>query len=272
MRQDIAASLGMAIAMLVSAPASAADIGLAAPAGAVVTARSWTGCYGGAFGGYQWGRSRQDYGGLVNGVPNAFLPTGFTMAGPYSVDGGQIGLTLGCNYQTGSFVFGVEADTALVLANGRSRPTAAASGLGLNDDFEFTTEQRYASTLRARLGYAVNNWLFYATGGLAHGGFDVNNQNSIPALLMARQNPAYVGKFGWVVGLGVEYSLSPNASVKTEALYVDYGRLHYGDAPGAVTGCTAGCVNADVSMRAIVVRVGFNYNFMTGPSAVVARY
>lgn len=257
-----------ATALLMTASVQAADIGLARPA-AGVSAHSWTGCYGGIMAGYQWGRSRQDYAGLVNGVPNAFLAVGTTMAGPYDVTGGQLGLTLGCNYQAGSFVFGAEGDAALVLASGRSLANPAA--IGLNPNFEFTTEQRYAATLRARLGYAVDKWLVYATGGLAYGGFYLNNQNSLP-IPVARQNPSFVGKIGWVIGVGAEYALSANASVKAEALYIDYGRMHYGDAPGAVTGCTAGCANADVTMRAFVARVGFNYNFMTGPAAVTARY
>ncbi len=271
MRHLLAIALGTVVTAFASAPAAAADIGLAPPAGTVAMTRSWTGCYAGVLIGYQWGHSRQDYGGLVNGVPNAFMPTGTTMA-RYRVDGGQVGGTLGCNYQMGSFVFGAEGDLAVVLAQGRSlSDPAAVAAFGLNPNFAFTTDQRVAATLRARLGYATGNWLVYATGGLAYGGFYLNNQNGL-LIPTATQDPSYVGKLGWVVGLGVEYSLSANASVKLEGLYIDYGRMHYGDAPGIVTGCTAGCANADVTMRTFVARIGVNYNFMTGPSAIAARY
>jgi hypothetical protein len=37
--------------------------------------------------------------------------------------------------------------------------------------------------------------------------------------------------------------------------------MHYGDEPGILNGCTAGCANADVKMDAIIFRVGANYRW-----------
>ena len=227
----------------------------------VPVAYNWTGCYVGAVGGYQWGRSRQDYGGLVNGVPNAFAPTGFQLSETYNVNGGQIGGTLGCNYQTGNWVFGIEGDGSWVSANGRSLTTPAAVALGANPVFEYTTKQKWMATTRGRIGYAWDRLLVYATGGVVFGGFDLNNQNSrlVPT---ATRTPSHVNKAGWIAGLGAEYAFAPAWSLKGEWLYADYGSLHYGDEPGTANGCTAGCFNADVKMKANIFRVGLNYKFM----------
>jgi outer membrane immunogenic protein len=243
--------------------ANAADMATKGPvykAPMAVPAHNWSGCYVGAVAGYQWGRSRQDYGGLVNGVPNAFLPTGFDMSGTYNVNGGQFGGTLGCNYQAGNWVLGVEGDGSWVHADGRSLANPAAVALGLNPVFEFTTKQRWMASTRGRVGYAWDRWLVFATGGVVFGGFDLNNQNSnlVPT---ATRTPSKVTKAGWIAGLGVEYAFNNAWSVKTEWLYADYGSMHYGDEPGTANGCTAGCANGDVKMHAHILRLGVNYKF-----------
>ena len=63
------------LALGLSVPAKAADMPVKYVAPAPVF--TWTGCYVGVHIGYKWGKSKQDYGGLVNGVPNNFLPLGY---------------------------------------------------------------------------------------------------------------------------------------------------------------------------------------------------
>jgi outer membrane immunogenic protein len=239
--------------------ASAGDLPVKGPIVAPVAPYSWTGCYAGAIGGYQWGRSKQSYGGLIGGAPNPFLPTGFDMTNNYDVNGGQIGGTLGCNYQTGNWVFGVEGDGSLVATSVREPPSANAIALGLNPNFRFTTEQKWMATGRGRIGYAWDRWLVYGTGGAVFGGFDLNNYGTALAALRV---PSRVNKVGWIAGLGTEYHLDRAWSVKAEGLYADYGTMHYGDEPGTANGCPAGCANGDVKMKSFMFRVGFNYKFM----------
>ena len=57
------------------------------------------------------------------------------------------GIQIGHNWQIGNRVFGLEADLSF------------ADGLD------------YLGSLRARLGYARDNWLLYVTGGVAFAGF-----------------------------------------------------------------------------------------------------
>ena len=72
------------------------------------------------------------------------------------------GGTGGCQYQWGAWVFGIEADGGPVDKQGQSNDQAP-----FNPQFVNQTNERSLATLRGRLGYAVDKWLFYATGGVA---------------------------------------------------------------------------------------------------------
>ena len=110
---------------------------------------NWTGFYAGINGGYGWGSSNWD------GFP----------AGNISTSGGVVGLTFGYNWQTPAspLVFGVETD--IDWSNMRGS-TACTTGC--------ETRNNYLGTFRGRLGYAMDRWLPYITGGLAYGDIHVN--------------------------------------------------------------------------------------------------
>ena len=60
-------------------------------------------------------------------------------------------------------------------------------------------------------------------------------------------------KMGYAIGLGVEYAMMTNWSMKLEYLYVDLGKFDCGIACGASPD--------NVSFNANLVRVGVNYRF-----------
>jgi outer membrane immunogenic protein len=66
---------------------------------------------------------------------------------------------------------------------------------------------------------------------------------------------------GWTVGAGVEYALTQNWTAKVEYSYANFGTRTL----AAPLCCTA---RTDIH----TVKLGVNYLFSTGPSAVVARY
>src|SRR5580700_523148 len=197
--------LGAALTVACAAsPALAADL----PGGPYVAAPyggyNWTGFYAGLNLGYQWGS-----------VSNTGLsPTG--IAG-----GGQAGF----NWQTGSIVFGGETDLQL---------SGASDNVGA---FKFSNP--WFGTLRGRAGYALNNILFYATGGLAYGGGKAE-------LAGASETHSTVG---WTAGAGLEVGLTPRWTVKAEYLYVDLSAQNY-----ALTG-----VSHEITSN--VLRFGANYRF-----------
>lgn len=213
---------GIAVAALLMAPmvAQAADMPRKAPLYTAPVYASWTGFYVGVNAGYGFGKSNWDV-PLVSPEPK----------------GAVAGLTLGYNFQTGTWLWGAEGDFDYSGMKGSSDcPTPATC----------ETKNSWLGTARARLGYAGwNNWLPFITAGAAMG--DIKASNS--ALL----TDAHKTKLGWTAGLGVEYALRSNWSVKLEYLYVDLGKFDCGIACGAVVD--------NVSFNANLVRAGVNYRF-----------
>ncbi len=165
---------------------------------------SWAGPYLGGNIGYGWGDTSN----------NPTRPSGFNG-----------GLQAGYNWQSGSWVYGIEADAQLGGADDTFAP------------WKFSNP--WYGTVRGRVGYAVNNVLFYGTGGLAFGElkgetFGLSEDHTT---------------LGWTVGLGAEFAVNQNWSVKAEYLYVDLAQHNF-----SVTGASNGY---DFS----VVRLGVNYHF-----------
>jgi outer membrane immunogenic protein len=171
---------------------------------------NWSGFYIGLNAGGSWGHSAADY--VLGGIPITSFglhPKGF-------IGGGQIGY----RWQSGAFVFGLEADAA--WRNARDSATFAfANGIDFTD---IRTEQRWLGTARPVLGVASNNWLFYATGGLAFGGIEHS---------VTERRPITAGAFrtfgqddtqtGWTVGGGVKTGFA-QWTFGVEYLFVDFGR------------------------------------------------
>src|ERR1051325_721001 len=112
-----ALAIGIGVATLAALPAFAADIPVRIPTKGpvmVAPASNWSGCYIGANAGATWGRSDTTWTGIIES-PTAFAAGAATVIPAAAnarlgntgfVGGGQIG----CNYQNGSLVLGVEAD------------------------------------------------------------------------------------------------------------------------------------------------------------------
>jgi outer membrane immunogenic protein len=219
--------------------ATAADLPMYTKAAPIVAPIfDWTGGYIGIEGGGGWGHSDQ-------------TDTRRTVGdGHFSVNGGLVGGTLGYNWQTGPWVFGLEGDYSWSDIAGQS------DICGFDPPHPCGTKLDSLGTLRGRIGHtagAAGNWLIYGTGGLAVG--DVHGWDSL--------FPASGTEFraGWTVGAGIETSFAPHWTAKLEYLYVDLGKSHVFDIlPG---------VPETVSFTANIVRVGVNYSF-SGP--VVAKY
>lgn len=210
--------------------ASAADLGnrpvyKAQPA-PVMAAYNWSGFYIGGHLGYGFGR--EDVRSLA-GVSGATDPDGF-------LGGAQIGF----NWQTGAFVFGVEADWSWTNADGSTVIPAAV-----------TTEHNWYGTATARVGYAVDNWLWYVKGGAAW----LDADYTVAGVTQGDT------RTGWTVGTGLEWALGPNWSAKIEYNYLDFGSERI-TTPLAV----------DADTQAHLVKLGLNYRFDWGKGPVTARY
>jgi outer membrane immunogenic protein len=195
----------------------------------VVAYYNWTGFYLGINAGYGWGSSTWDFAGLIPVGPISTSPKGW-----------MIGLTLGYNYQVGSFVFGLEGDVDWSNVKGSSACGA----------FSCETSNEWLTTFRGRLGYAIDRFLPYVTGGLAYGQVKASSTDPLFPGTTSRQ-------LGWTAGVGLEYAFLGNWTAKIEYLYVDLGRFD--------CGLSCSIVAPDnVTFREHMVRAGINYKF--GPT------
>jgi outer membrane immunogenic protein len=125
-----------------------------------------------------------------------------------------------------------------------------------------STSTDWLWTLRPRVGFAANNWLLYATGGVAVANVKANWQYADD---LANTESASLSKtkVGWTVGGGVEYALSQAWSVKAEYLYVDLGdeQITTHNLNAGVFPLPNQPVFHSVSMKSNIVRAGLNYKF-----------
>jgi outer membrane immunogenic protein len=198
-----------------------------APAPAAV---SWTGCYVGAVG------------GIAAGHSDMHFAAGGALAVTNSPSSAEIGGTVGCDWQTSSFVFGAVADLAWSGLNASGADIAnTAYTLGVKSD--------WSNTDRVRVGYALGSALLYATGGLS-----VRDVAAYEFTAGVPQETIWKTRTGWNVGAGVEYLILPHVSVKAEYLYEDFGSSLY-------TWTSLGFSPKRVSLDDSLFRLGVNYHF-----------
>lgn len=155
---------------------------------------SWAGLYVGA------------HGGFASFKPNYTEPAASQYDTNPSVTGGVFGALAGYNFQSANIVWGGEADFGFGT---HSKLSNTAS----NNYSKFTMP--WNGHLRARLGYAMGETLFFVAAGAAFAQFNTDDIQ------------AYYGHFnqtrvGWTVGAGVEHAITKNWIARVEYLYDSY--------------------------------------------------
>jgi len=265
MKTILAAAAGIAT-IIAAQPAAAADMpaksGNSPP---VVSSYTWTGVYiggniGGAWASHDFRLAPNDqvisagFGQFVSASARADLSRASF------VGGGQIGL----NWQFAPHVVvGIEAD-ANWGAFSKSRAVSIINGPGAriiplnNPQTMNEATMDFFTTVRARVGYAENNWLLFATAGLATTKIKSQTNFSVqqaPFWVEISREEGAVSKTrsGWTAGAGMEYLFTRNWSAKAEYLYIDFGTLTYNLAPFVDT--------LSVQTRLHILRAGLNYKF-----------
>ena len=234
-------------ALGLSSSAFAADLPVAPPPRApaiyvppVMPVYNWSGVYLGINGGYGFGSSEWT---------DSQNLSGSTSSGSFNTNGGLVGGTLGVNFQTGGFVFGVEGDwdwQGLQGTNNSSFCNILASGTPSCE-----TKSDWIGTIRGRTGCAADRVLFYATGGGAFG----NVQTGLNTLSLQSNT-----EFGWTAGTGIEWAFADNWTAKVEYLFVDLGNTTCNTS--ANCGFDAGIAsNNSVSFTESMIRAGVNFKF-----------
>jgi outer membrane immunogenic protein len=227
-------ALGILIALTGATCAAAADLYYKAPVVAVPV-YNWTGFYVGGNVGGAWGSFdprtvsafsddawdvKTDFPAIDRVGIQSSKPTGFTG-----------GFEAGYNWQSRNFVFGVEGDIEALSLSGGASGSALYPGYPYTFTVTSNMSTTWLATVRGRLGYAVNNWLFFVTGGPAltdlRGNFAFfDRYGNADGGTNAHESASFYGtKTGYTIGGGVEAGLGGNWSVKGEYLYANFGTV-----------------------------------------------
>jgi len=299
--------LAVAAFAALTASAGAADMPLKAP---ILAVPSWSGFYVGGNVGYSWGNADNDwsyFAAASNGHADATTcrPAGGALCATASnsdgLNGVIGGVQAGYNWQIGAYLAGIESD---FQASGQRGSDSFNAAFSLTTpppgtiSTSYTERLDWFGTVRARAGYIVGNqFLIYATGGLAYGrvtidgsGTSIGSAAAAAASGLAAAPCANIvfggfgtcpfanfgdgiNRLGWTVGAGIEGAIVGNWTWKLEYLHIDLGSGVAGFAtlPGCYGTVTAGggaCIpvlagtgSASSRVTDEIVRVGINYRF-----------
>ncbi|MFA6265221.1 MAG: outer membrane protein [Pseudolabrys sp.] len=216
------------LALALTTPSFAADIARpiykTPPPAPYFAPYSWTGLYVGLNGGYAWGKAD------VSNALGSFTTN--------SQHGWLLGGTLGYNLQNGVWVWGIEGDADYAFVKGNAS-NVATCGAGTCE-----VKNTWFASARGRIGYAIDRWMPFITGGAAFAGLKVSPSTG---------GSSTKNTTGWTIGGGFEYGFTPGWSAKLEYLYADLGK----------STCDAGIcgLSTDIKPKINMVRAGLNYHF-----------
>ena len=214
---------------------------------------NWTGFYIGLNTGGQFGHSEDKD---LDGYNADGQQWGYSESGV--IAGGQVGY----NHQWNWLVLGIEGEGGYMNLDGRGVEPAAANFEG--SDTHGESDSDFFTTLRARVGIAMNTWLFYATGG----GIGVNYQKRVidncdtgpcgSDLLDAHRQEM---DWGYTVGGGIEKMLGCHWSIKAEYLFYKLDDQNFNGAAHFSDGDFDGRFSFRGETEGHIVRAGLNYKF-----------
>ncbi|HEX2653225.1 MAG TPA: outer membrane protein [Xanthobacteraceae bacterium] len=220
--------------------AHSADMPVKAPMYPPVVPYSWTGCYIGGNVGYGWANVHSTITVSVVPTPDPTSPT---------VNGVIGGAQIGCNYQTGQWVWGIEGDFQGSDQHKTTAVTIGATTVTQKDSIP------WFGTFRGRVGFTPwERVMLYVTGG---GGYArttadlVITNGGVTGASSASNDRAF-----WTVGGGIEWVLVGNWTAKVEYLYLDMGS--FSQTAASVNGAI---VTDNVRFKDNIARFGVNYRF-----------
>jgi outer membrane immunogenic protein len=218
---------------------------------------TWSGCYVGASAGSSSGTS-QHYTTTGSILTNSGLPVaGGNITDSFDLSGFIGGGQLGCNWQWGAWVFGIEGDGSATNKEGQQREL-----LDGRSNWISQTQERWLVTARGRLGLAGwwgDKTMIYVTGGGAWAKIDASE--FLVGQTIATGHQESNTRSGWTVGGGLEYALGYGWSVKGEFLYVKFENFTtFTTGPFAVGGFS-NVAPREVKLEDYIWRAGMNYKF-----------
>jgi len=234
-------------AMIPFATAMAADMPVKA-APIVAVGYDWSGVYVGVHAGYGGGMKDWD------GNSADFAARGF-------LAGGQVGI----NKQIASFVFGLELDGSWADISGAQSVSVGGAAFGFTSSQTARSKIDGLATIAGRAGLAADRWFVFAKAGITV----AHEKHSINASAVGLGGGGTVTasgddiRYAPMVGLGAEYALGGNWSVKGE-----YNYIHLDTTTPTLRGTSTAAgvvtpfrVDQQIEEAIHVVKVGVNYRF-----------
>jgi outer membrane immunogenic protein len=247
---------------LIAAPAVAADLPARTYAKTPVyvppPVYNWTGIYFGGHVGGGWA----DQGATTLAPGSAAFPIGSVQA-KNNLSGFLGGVQAGFNWQASNLVLGVEGEYSWADVHGTA---TSASPVLPGFTSTVTAKDKDYALATGRLGYAADNWLFFAKGGGAWAQTSSSGTGFLASGAVFDTTTASATRSGWVVGAGVEWGFAPNWSAKLEYNHMDFGNTNV-----SVLSSVSGNLNVSSTSTVEVVKGGVNYRF-NWDSPVVAKY
>jgi outer membrane immunogenic protein len=164
------------------------------------------------------------------------------------VGGGQIG----ANYEFAPWVVGIEGswDASAIQGNTLIGATNAVPG-PVTIQERFTSNVAWFAAVTGRIGYAANDWLFYAKGGGAWMHVTYTEDLLVVGGVTSATQAISDNRNGFTVGAGIEFGLVENITGKIEYDFYDFGSKNY----------NFGITPVSVSSNLHTLTVGINYKF-----------
>lgn len=195
----------------------------------------WTGISAGAFG------SANAVDGNYDASPICgCVATDIEMSGI----GYGFGVRAGYDYQWNNFVLGAIGDWQFGIGN------LATNDAPAEDTY---LKMNNLATARARVGWADDNTLLYATGGFAAAEMEFGGAVGPAGVDDSEAQWA----LGWTVGGGIEHAITDAISVSLEYLYINLEGTTHALSDGAGSGGDVDMEYNDIH----TVRAGINYRF-----------
>jgi outer membrane immunogenic protein len=240
------------VALLGAGAAGAADLPSRIPTTpvAVPVPFTWTGFYIGGHTGVAVGRTTTSntspFGGFDAGVPVGYD------ANPVGVFGGG---QLGYNWQSGMWVLGLEGDVGYL---------GMRETVDTLPDNQIAVKYGWYGTITGRVGIASDRLLTYVKGGAAVANI-TNSAGDFDGFLLdpTQSTETKKTRWGWTVGTGFEFALSPAWSVKAEYLYMDFGKNKSTNLVGDTF---------EHKNQVHTAKIGLNYRWGGYQAPLMARY
>jgi outer membrane immunogenic protein len=236
---------------------------------------NWTGCsvgvnIGGGDASKSWTDTVGTFGGVygtTNGPPGADLGHHYA---PGAIGGGQIG----CDYQAGNFVFGIQGLYDLTGMKGyNAQPNVQPPTLNTLANHSFIQS---IGTLTGRIGYTVQPTLLLygrAGGAWAHDLYNVSTflvpgsatvvSSTGTIIALGSNSPG-----GWTAGAGLEWAFfGGDFSAFLEYDYMSFrsSRVTFIPTTPALGATSTPAFPLDISQHVNVFLFGINYRFHAGP-------